>query len=278
MRLLLFTNLWIALAAGLVTVETYPRLGAAPRLWPVPALVFFATLVVYNLDRLLRTATEDTVDRSPRHLWVDRHRRGLWVLTAVAAAGVLGSLVAMSWEVAAVLVILGAVCAAYVAPVVGRTREGSLRLKEVPGLKIFVITAVWTAATVALPALAVGAPAGRTAIVAVERFLFVFAICLPFDVRDLDRDRTVGIRTLPALLGVRATRWLAAAALVAGGLLVAAFDGVGLGGPGLPLLGASAVALGLVAAMRPGRSDVYYALFVDGTLVVQAVLVLAVVR
>ena len=62
MRLLLFTNLSISLAAGLVTADSYVRLGHAPRAFPVPLLVFFATLVVFNLDRLVHGADEDTME------------------------------------------------------------------------------------------------------------------------------------------------------------------------------------------------------------------------
>ncbi len=279
MRLLLFTNLWISLAAGLVTADSYVRLGHAPRAFPVPLLVFFATLVVYNLDRLVHGADEDAVDRSDRHRWVARHRRGLFVLTAAAALGVASCLAAVSWTLALVLVPLGAVSLAYVLPVVMRRgRAGPMRLKEVPGLKIFVIAATWAAATVVLPAFEVHAPVGSAAGVAAERFLFVFAICLPFDVRDLDRDRAMGIRTLPAILGLPATRILGVVTLAGAAALAAGHYGLAASSPTWPLVATDALALGLVAAMTPSRGDLYYSLLLDGTLVVQALAVLAVVR
>lgn len=274
MRLLVFSNLFIAAAAALVTWDSYARLGRPGPPGPEVWLVFFATLVVYELDRLLGASEEDRVDASARHLWLRGHRRALWALTGAAAAGVAACLPFLPIRVTAVLVVLGALSLAYVAPVVRRGGRWH-RLKDLAGLKAFLIAAVWAAATVLLPAFSRGAALLPTAWVTAERFLFVLAICLPFDVRDLARDRAAGIRTLPVALGVPATRAFGVALLVGYTGIVVAHYGVSASSPAFALVPTAALALGLVVAMDEHRPDTYYEVFVDGTLIVQGLLLLA---
>lgn len=34
----------------------------------------------------------------------------------------------------------------------------------------------------------------------VERFFFVFAITIPFDIRDIEADKQAGLKTIPLLI------------------------------------------------------------------------------
>jgi 4-hydroxybenzoate polyprenyltransferase len=73
--------------------------------------------------------------------------------------------------------------------------------------KILTLTFVWTAVTAVLPVAAVG----KTLLAPVylfyyfQRWLFMLALCLPFDVRDMHMDSRRGNMTVPVLIGEHAT-------------------------------------------------------------------------
>ena len=42
-----------------------------------------------------------------------------------------------------------------------------------------------------------------------ERFLFIMAITIPFDIRDLKIDNQVGLKTIPSILGIKKSKMIA---------------------------------------------------------------------
>ena len=76
-------------------------------------------------------------------------------------------------------------------------------LRNIPGLKQFLITLVWTMSTVLLPLLEaqhhhMGIVNMRDATILVaKRFLFIGALTVPFDIRDLFQDRQTGLKNHP---------------------------------------------------------------------------------
>lgn len=277
MNFLLFTNLFIALAAGLMTLQTQVLLGETPRVDALVATVFFGTLAVYNLDRLVGSRREDRVDSTRRHRWVRRHRRLLVMMMAAAGVGLAVSLPALPMRVVGALLPLAVMCGAYSLPVLRPLPVPFDRLKEIAGLKVFLIAGVWAMATAWLPAVESGALAADGAsvlLVVLRRFVFVAAIALPFDVRDLSRDAAAGIRTIPMVLGTSGTRRLSLAML----LLFAGLSAIRLGmdsGDQAALLMSVGPTAAALLALSPHRGDLYYSLLLDGTMLVQSVLVLA---
>jgi hypothetical protein len=81
---LVFSGLWVAIAAPALVAATSRAFGATPD--PTAMLYAFAgTFAVYGLDRLRDRASE--VDSAPvRSAFVARHRRTLLVATALAGA------------------------------------------------------------------------------------------------------------------------------------------------------------------------------------------------
>jgi 4-hydroxybenzoate polyprenyltransferase len=81
--------------------------------------------------------------------------------------------------------------------------EQKFGLRNIPGLKTFFITLVWTMSCVLLPILE--AQDLHLADIAMrdvpfmiaKRFLLIFALAIPFDIRDLFSDRQAGLKTIP---------------------------------------------------------------------------------
>ena len=266
---LLFSSVWLAGAAAVQTAASFRR-------WPaaaggvngrVVALVFAATLLVYNLDAVLPFKHRQPAGGSGRKAWQQQHRRALAGLagTAALAAGYL-FLADGWWRYLPGLLPLTVLALVYSWPLV-RWRGQRRALREVPLLKGFLIAGVWSAITVGLPALALHRPLAEALGLLAQRFGLVLALTIVFDIRDLSRDRAAGTRTFPVVLGVVGAKIVALASLAAA--MTLGFErGVPPLGLGLTALAAAAVIL--LADER--RSDYFFALLADGVLLVPAVL------
>ena len=84
--------------------------------------------------------------------------------------------------------------------------DNQKNLREIGGLKIYIIAIVWTFTTVTLPLIE-----NKTAITtdviitSVQRFLFVIVLMLPFEIRDLNYD-SLKLATIPQKIGIKKNR------------------------------------------------------------------------
>ena len=79
-------------------------------------------------------------------------------------------------------------------------------LRSVSGLKIYLIGLVWMGVTVFLPLVEKGYPIdGDVIITAVQRYMYVLVLMLPFEVRDLQYD-SLKLSTVPQRIGVKGTK------------------------------------------------------------------------
>lgn len=89
-------------------------------------------------------------------------------------------------------------------------------LRSIGGLKIYLIALVWTGVTVFLPLIENTYQINNDVILtAVQRFLFIIVLMLPFEIRDLNYD-SLKLSTMPQIIGVKQTK-------IAGVLLLVVF-------------------------------------------------------
>ncbi len=202
LRLLINTNIYISLAAALLTLESQVLLGMEPQLHPYVFIVFFATLLEYNLYRVMLFVTKQEALNHERHVWVKRHPVAFWCLTGLSVLGFLAAVFSAKKEVLLTLAPIALVTFLYSLPV-SKDRRNIFKLREVPLLKIFLIAFAWSAATIFLPVIQSGNAydSSHIGLMFLERCLFVFAITIPFDIRDMKADQLAGLTTLPVLLG-----------------------------------------------------------------------------
>lgn len=269
---LLYSNVFIALCAWGMTVQTtylLPRhtITTSPAL---QGLVFFSTLLVYALHRLVSASKVGDALPIERFDIVRSYQRHIWGYAGLGLMGSLGCFVLLSRPLQIALLLPGLLSLGYVLPFWGK--EGR-RLRDVHYLKIFLIAGVWAYVTVGLPALEAGIPWPRILAMGVERSLFIFLITLPFDLRDARLDAYHAVKTIPTQVGVRFTRYLAMAIALLWALSVALLYPA----PQWGALWASGVlALGLVLYAPKVQHDYYYTGLLDGTMLVQAGLVVLV--
>lgn len=85
-------------------------------------------------------------------------------------------------------------------------RDSHKNLRQVSGLKVYVIALVWVFTTVFLPLIDKGYHINDDVVVTgVQRFIFVIVLMLPFEIRDLIYD-SIKLATIPQRIGVRNTK------------------------------------------------------------------------
>lgn len=276
--LLLFSNGYIACCAVAQGGLTYLLLGIPPN-GTVLAILGCATLALYNFSMIL--AKPPRPENSPyrRVRWIFRHERSLWGWTGIALVVVLFFGIQLHVPSFLLLGVMGAMGLAYnvpFLPIGGRRKWGGLR--QITGLKLFYIGCMWTMSAVLLPVaeayhdgFAIAWPQVWQLMAWV--FLFVVAITIPFDVRDIYQDRYYGLKTIPVLVGERK-------ALVLSGALLALHTGwVWMSAYPLQVRTAlcvvSLLSLVTILLSREKRSEYYYFLLLDGMMMVQFMVVYA---
>lgn len=244
------THAWVA--AGVTSLASF----AAQQLEFEPSLaalgvVFFCTLLIYNLDT--------AIDLTPRRGEASARQTRATRLTALALAAVIGLLTTLHWTTCALVVGGAAVCCLYAVPL-GRRK---LRMKALPGAKSLVVGSAVATAVVLVPLVEHG-PAWTAAVGSTLAFLGTLTIvnATLFDVRDLEQDRARELRTLPVILGPKATRFLLGIGATASVGALAALEPRLRQPAGLVL----AALLPLILWLNPRSPKSAYALLVDGAL------------
>ena len=153
-------------------------------------------------------------------------------------------------------------------------REFLLKLLEV--IKIFLIAIVWSWVTVFLPALEIGeATTLPVGLMLLERALFIFAITLPFDIRDLKVDSHSEVKTIPAEIGIKKTKSLGALSLLAA-FILAVTNWLSAGYNVNILLGIFISFLSTWFFIRQSdkvQHDYFFTGLIDGTMILQFILI-----
>ncbi len=153
-------------------------------------LVFGSSLIVYNIPKVFLVAAHK------------RTRIGRYWYFIFIAAGLclmVYSLLSLPGRVVVLSVVLGAFAFAYSLPLL--PFKNKKRLREFWWVKILVLAGVWTTATSVLPMVCLDIPVANYPVEILLRFVFIFALCVLFDVRDIHTDLQSNIDTLPQKIG-----------------------------------------------------------------------------
>jgi len=199
-----FGNIHVAMAAYSLTKITMMHCDYNNQ--PLANFIFFATVLSYNFIRLFQ------IDRinSMVTLWFRANKGPLLLINGAALAGFLYNLLKFEWKDLIPLVPLSLATLLYVFPF----KKRIMGLRFVPGLKLFLIALTWAGVTYFLPVYMQGNWETRYTLVHfIQRLLFVLAITIPFDIRDAQFDQQE-LATLPQVIGIQASKWMAITALL----------------------------------------------------------------
>jgi len=271
---LINTNIYISLAAVLLTIETQVQLGMKPQFHPYLIIIFFATLFEYNLHRLVTAIIKPEALNDAKHKWVKQNLKMFYVLTAISVLGLIYVLFLAKKTVLIALAPFALITLLYSLPVYKR-KEKIYRIREIPFLKIFIIAFIWSVITIFLPIIYNHSIFNRlhVTIMFAERFIFVFAIAIPFDIRDMSTDLKAGIKTIPLLFGEKKAKNISNILIIIFLILTAthyiSFNMIFL----LPaFLISGIITLIIINHKKFQKSTWYYYAILDGTLLIQGLL------
>ncbi len=264
-KFLLYSNLFIAACAIALCLQTFAIQEGAVSWWLI-AEIFFATQCIYALHRLvsLKRLEPALLNERFRNIKALRGLIATLFILSVVLGGVAFWFLQRSTQWA--LVLPAILSLGYVLPF-----WKNKRLRDFHFIKIFLVAGVWAYVSVFLPAMELGLDLDWSLyLIFSERAFFVFAITLPFDIRDMEIEKANGVKTIPALIGAKNSIYL--------GLLLLLIWG--LGNYYLyPMYTASLMlGLGLITGMviafsYPRKADWYYTGLLDGMMLLQGLFV-----
>lgn len=141
-----------------------------------------------------------------------------------------------------------------------------LKLREITGLKVFLISTVVTLTCYVIPTLWYSNQLPTpTCITGISLFLLITAITIPFDIRDIQIDQQFNVHTLPLIIGVKKAKIISGTALVLSCVIVSAYYKTG---PfALSWIITSMITLVLLNSDFTHKSRLFYTLAFEGALV-----------
>ena len=166
--------------------------------------IFFATITGYNIVKYAGIA-------GLHHLSLTKNLRLIQVFSLFIFFALIYIIFQLSLNVIIFSAVMGLFTVLYILPFFG----GGRNLRALAGVKIYVIAIVWSGVTVLLPLIS------STELIQLDvlleftqRFLFVFALTLPFEIRDLKFDMA-NLRTVAQIFGVQKTKIIGVLSLLA---------------------------------------------------------------
>ena len=264
-------NLWIALCAFGFIAQSFiiynVPIGNSDAWYMLFA--FCNTYIIYNLHRIITIPAKEVETLSGMHGFIAQHKK--WVYAAMLFAAMLSfiCLFFMSGKSIIALAVLGAVAVFYTFPL-----PFGIRLRDFGFLKPFIVATVWSFVAVLVPlANYIQDDVLYISLLWLNRFLFIAAITIPFDVRDLKFDKVnLKYGTIPMKIGKLRTYWLSQGLLMISAmpLLVVLFLEHTIEAHLIPLLMWYLITSSIIRFNLKSKTEVseyQYTFWLDGTMV-----------
>lgn len=195
------SSIHVALAACCLTAVTFLKLDI-PVAVNTMAFIFFATITGYNFVKYAGVA-------KLHYQSLTRDLRAIQIFSLIIFILLVYETTQQSSAFLWTTVALGAVTFFYAVPFLPQNKN----LRNLKTLKVFVIAFVWAGMAALLPAVEkLDLFSGVVILSFVQYFVFMLAVMIPFEIRDLTYD-DVELGTLPQLVGVERCKYFAYAML-----------------------------------------------------------------
>lgn len=261
----LFSNIFVALCVVALCVSTALQLDF--KVVDSLPFVFFASYFSYNFHRIIKTNQLST-----QTIWWKKNTKVVNYSTFLAL--ILSVCFATSLSLKMMLLLIPAALLSLLYPFSIFNIKGHLTsLRKIPFLKLFIIAFVWAFVTVIFVSANELYSIRTLLLLFFQRFFFVMAITIPFDIRDINFDKEK-IKTIPVVFGVKMAKKIALSFLVVFELLALlqyVVNDIELEVL-ISLLLTSLLSGVLIFFSNDNRSEYYYSLYVEGSSIIMCVL------
>ncbi|TRZ44262.1 hypothetical protein [Robertkochia solimangrovi] len=184
----------VSLAVFVLSIVTAIQLNIKPD-YPLAFCLFFGCIFGYNFVKYASMADHYIFLK-------EKYIRQIQYFSALCFLGALYFVRFFRWETIYWTGVLMLLVVLYVVPLSARFAN----LRNLKGIKIYVVALSWAIATVILPVVNTQNPVTSAVwIEAFQRFLLVLALIIPFEIRDMQYDNP-DLKTLPQEIGVRGSK------------------------------------------------------------------------
>jgi 4-hydroxybenzoate polyprenyltransferase len=270
---LLFSNLFIAICAVAQGMVTYHLLNVKPDKY-ILAILFFGTLSVYNFSMLLSKPKKPENSPFVRVRWIFSHHRLIISITLISVLCLIPlGLLYLSIEAKLLMIFTSVLALGYNIPFLTLNHQ-KIGLRNIPGIKLFLIALVWSVSCVLLPIvelehnLEINISTAETLLLVSKRFLFIAAITIPFDIRDLFQDKLYELKTIPVMLGEKKA-YIFCQFLLGGYLVLLLLFDKNLNADNIALTLTLLLTGWLILKSSIRKNEYYYFFYLDGTMLLQ---------
>ncbi len=274
---LLYSNLFIGLCAAAYASRGAIMSGSTEGLpWAVILFAGAGAMFVYLLIRIVAVGRIKEYAPDPRWQFFLANLKVMHILLAVSGIAAAISFFYLPDYAQLIAFLPGCISVLYGLPL--RFGKKQTRLRDIGYIKIFLIAFVWAYIGILLPVSVLDQEILNKSVYLffIADFLYIIAITLPFDLKDMEIDAQHNVSTLPVVLGKENTNMLSMILLfIAAMLYTVVFRFVGNGEVDLTIpLSISIIISGMtiLLAQRAKKPELYFGLL-DGMLILQWALV-----
>ncbi len=189
-------SIHVAVSVISMAGATFYLMGSSTDIYLL-GFIFFSVIVCYNFIKYGVEAYKYIIVSNAYHKLIQ-------VFSFLSFGMAILFLMRLDAKIWVATICLAVLSVLYAVPLLPRARN----LRNLAGLKVYIVAFVWAGFTVLLPVLDADMPLDWDfAVTFIQRMLLVLILILPFEIRDLQWDHK-SLRTLPQLLGERNTRRL----------------------------------------------------------------------
>jgi 4-hydroxybenzoate polyprenyltransferase len=269
---ILLGNFFIAACATMQTLQTCKLRYYSVAGSPILVFVFCATFLLYNIHKPITYWLKKEFIANLRFQNTKRFEAPLSILSFVAALICFNCFFLFKQTGQQAIMISGALSFAYILPFL----KGK-RLRDIPYLKIILISMVWAFVCVILPLSIVGRGWGLPeSLMFLEKALFIFALTIPFDIRDITWDAQTGVKTIPISVGTsKAKRWATYAIISSFSIVfILSYFGVYTLNQYIALSISLTSSVFLIHKTKADKPNYFFYGLIDGQLILQSALIL----
>jgi 4-hydroxybenzoate polyprenyltransferase len=270
---IVFGNYWVSTGVVALYAVSCTVLGAAFS-WEWSAALFLATLSTYTYHRVGPGIQHSMEGISGiRRNWIAKNSRALRIQMVLAGVLAFAFFIRLcSVDQWYFLIPAAVVALVYILPIIPLGGKW-IRLRELPYFKILIIVAVWMVLSL-LPLVPEINPLPQNnslQLLLLQRLLFLLAVTTPFDLRDMEFDRSRGIKTLATRLGAERSIRLSHLLLVLSAIVCwTGFQMQLWNGPiALALAVSSASTAVLLARINPNSDEMTFSFWLEGSMLDQ---------
>jgi len=271
----LYGSIHIGFGAFLMSVLTVVLTKSqGPYTYPYDYLlaVFFATTGLYCLHRLSDLDKLSIINPNAKYVEISSVKSVIKIISYVTLVSGGTLFLFQTLWIQLILAVGAIITYLYSHPIFKRIKK----LREFNFLKIFLIAGIWGLVTAFIPCHLNGLDWVATTVLFVERSIFIFALTLPFDARDLEVDKKMKIQTIPGFLGYKNSLNLAIfLLLVFCSLFIywscllgnySEFEGL--------VLFATNIFVSILVWFSYKKNDFYHTVILDGMLILQPLIII----